>query len=202
MDAKEIERRISRVKDEIQKEVTDRLPRKVGVVAANHFKQNFRDGGFTDGGVKQWKRTKRQDGNTKDAKYSPLTSRRNHLMRSIESEPSPGQVTISNPVPYAAVHNEGSTINTHPTITKKMRRMAWAKVYALSGVKGKGKHPKDLPSGAKMWKALALTKKTKLNITARIPRRQFIGDSRELTAKINKMLDESLEKIKELVSRT
>ena len=35
MDAKEIERRISRVKDEIQKEVTDRLPRKVGVVAAN-----------------------------------------------------------------------------------------------------------------------------------------------------------------------
>jgi hypothetical protein len=53
-----------------------------------------------------------------------------------------------------------------------------------------------------MWKALALTKKTKLNITARIPRRQFIGDSRELTAKINKMLDESIEKIKELVSRT
>lgn len=48
MDAKEIERRISRVKDEIQKEVTDRLPRKVGVVAANLFKQNFRDGGFTD----------------------------------------------------------------------------------------------------------------------------------------------------------
>ena len=35
MDAKEIERRISRVKDEIQKEVTDRLPRKVGVVASN-----------------------------------------------------------------------------------------------------------------------------------------------------------------------
>lgn len=202
MDAKEIERRISRVKDEIQKEVTDRLPRKVGVVAANHFKQNFRDGGFTDGGVKQWKRTKRQDGNTTDAKYSPLTSRRNHLMRSIQSETSPGQVTISNPVPYAAVHNEGGTINTHPTITKRMRRMAWAKVYALSGVKGKGKLPKDLPSGAKMWKALALTKKTKLNITARIPRRQFIGDSRELTAKINKMLGESIEKIKELVSRT
>ena len=190
MDAKEIERRISRVKDEIQKEVTDRLPRKVGVVAANHFKQNFR------------KRTKRQDGNTTDAKYSPLTSRRNYLMRSIQSETSPGQVTISNPVPYAAVHNEGGTINTHPTITKRMRRMAWAKVYALSGVKGKGKLPKDLPSGAKMWKALALTKKTKLNITARIPRRQFIGDSRELTAKINNMLDESLEKIKELVSRT
>ena len=142
MDAKEIERRISRVKDEIQKEVTDRLPRKVGVVAANHFKQNFRDGGFTDGGVKQWKRTKRQDGNTTDAKYSPLTSRRNHLMRSIQSETSPGQVTISNPVPYAAVHNEGGTINTHPTITKRMRRMAWAKVYALSGVKGKGKLPK------------------------------------------------------------
>ena len=45
MDAKEIERRISRVKDEIQKEVTDRLPRKVGVVASRMEE-------FTNGNVR------------------------------------------------------------------------------------------------------------------------------------------------------
>ena len=45
MDAENIEKIVKRAKDDIMKEVSDRLPRKVGVVAVNHFKQNFRDGG-------------------------------------------------------------------------------------------------------------------------------------------------------------
>lgn len=72
-----------KAKDDIIKEVNDRLPRKVGVVAVNHFKQNFRDGGWLDNGLHPWKRTRRQDSNSRDAKYGPLTSRRNHMMRSI-----------------------------------------------------------------------------------------------------------------------
>lgn len=57
MDAKEIQKRIVRLKDDIEREVRDRLPRKVGIVAVNHFKQHFREGGFVDEGVKPWKRT-------------------------------------------------------------------------------------------------------------------------------------------------
>ena len=74
--------------------------------------------------------------------------------------------------------------------------MAWAKVYALAGVKGKGKLPKELPEEARKWRALALTKKTKLNITAKIPRRQFIGDSKELRVKINQIVINKLNEIK------
>lgn len=37
------------------REVNDRLPRKVGVIAVNHFKQNFRDGGWLDDGLHPWK---------------------------------------------------------------------------------------------------------------------------------------------------
>lgn len=196
MTPKEIEKRIIRAKEDIQKEVTDRLPRKVGVVAVNHFKQNFRDGGWLDGGLHPWKRTRRQDGNTPDAKYGPLTSRRDHLMRSIQARTAPGEVSIENPVPYAAIHNEGGDITSQPTITDKMRKYAWRMVYSLAGVKGKGKLPKELPAEAEKWKGLALTKKSRLTVHAHIPQRQFMGDSAELRTKINKIINESIKQIK------
>ena len=99
MDAKNIEKLVEKAKDDIMREVNDRLPRKVGVIAVNHFKQNFRDGGWLDDGLHPWKRALRQKQGGPDAKYGPLTSRRNHLMSSIQSKPGVGEVTIENPVP-------------------------------------------------------------------------------------------------------
>lgn len=197
MDAKNIEKLVQKAKDDILKEVNDRLPRKVGVVAVNHFKQNFRDGGWLDNGLHPWKRTKRQASRSPDAKYGPLTSSRNHLMRSIQSSAGLGTVTIENPVPYAAIHNDGGDITTHPTITERMRKYAWRMVYSLAGVKGKGKLPKELPEDAGKWKGLALTKKTHLTIHAHIPQRQFMGDSAELRTKVNKIIQDSIQKIKD-----
>lgn len=94
MDAREIERRITAAKEMIQREVYDRLPRKVGIVAVNHFKNNFRRGGWLDDGFTPWPRTKRQDGEGTDAEFSPLTSRRNHLMNSLQARTEPGAVII------------------------------------------------------------------------------------------------------------
>lgn len=197
MDAKNIQKLVERIKDDVEKEVYDRLPRKVGVIAVNHFKQNFRDGGWLDNGLHPWKRTKRQEGKGTDAKYGPLTSRRNHLMRSIQASTSPGQVTIENPVPYAAIHNEGGDITTHPTVTDRMRKYAWHMVYSIAGIKGKGKLPEELPKEAKKWKGLALTKKSSTTVHARIPKRQFMGDSAELRVKVNNLINESIKKIKD-----
>ena len=81
------------------------------------------------------------------------------------------------------------------TVTPKMRRMAWRKCYALAGVKGKGKLPKNLPTEAAKWRAIALTKKTRLHVRANIPKRQFIGESRELSEKINHIITESINRI-------
>lgn len=200
MDATNITRLAEHIRKEVEREVNDRLPRKVGITAVNHFRQNFRDEGFRDGGLKPWKKTLRQQGGGTDAKYGALTSRRNHLMNSLQYRAAPGQVTIENPVPYAAIHNEGGTLNTHPRVTAKMRKFAWAMAYRTAGVRGKGKLPKDLPYEAKKWRALALTKKSTLNITAHIPQRQFMGESKELSEKVNKMVMESIEKIKNGVS--
>ena len=88
MDAKNIQFLVEKAKNDILQEVND-------------FRQNFRDAGFRDGGIRPWQRTRRQDSNSPDAKYTLLTSRRDHLMRSIEFQTEPGQVLISGPVPYA-----------------------------------------------------------------------------------------------------
>ncbi len=183
MDAKDIERLVRKAKDDIVKEVNDRLPRKVGVVAVNHFRQNFRDGGWLDNGLHPWKRTRRQDGNSPDSGYGPLTSRRGHLMRSIQSTAGPGTVTVENPVPYAHVHNDGAKI----PVTRKMKKYAWFKFYSLAGFR-KGQKKDKIPPEAEKWKGLALTKKTALAI----PQRRFMGDSAELRAKISKTIQDSL----------
>ena len=196
MDAKNLQILVQKAKDDILKEVNDRLPRKVGIIAVNHFKQNFRDSGWLDDGLHPWKRTKRQDSNSPDAKYGPLTSRRDHLMRSIQASTAPGEVTIEDPVPYAAIHNDGGDITSHPTVTKKMRKYAWHMVYSLAGIKGKGKLPQKLPAEAEKWKGLALTKKPKITVHAHIPQRQFMGDSYELRIKINSLINQSIQKIK------
>jgi phage gpG-like protein len=201
MDANDIEKLVKKAKDDILREVNDRLPREVGVIAVNHFRQNFRDGGWLDNGLHPWKRTRRQDSGGPDAKYGPLTSRRNHLMRSIQAETAPGQVTISDPVPYAAVHNDGGDITTHPTVTTKMRKFAWYMVYSIAGIRGKGKLPKELPAEAGKWKGLALTKKSRITVHAHIPQRQFMGDSAELRIKVSDRIRKALGRIAERISR-
>ena len=192
MDANDIEKLVKKAKDDILKEVNDRLPRKVGVIAVNHFKQNFRDGGWLDNGLHPWKRTRRQEGTGTNASRGPLLSGREHLKRSIQAETSPGQVSIENPVPYAHVHNDGAKI----PVTKKMKKYAWFKFYSLSGFK-KGQKKDNVPPEAEGWKRLALTKKTSLTI----PKRQFMGDSAELRVKVNKAIQDSLNYIAEKLQK-
>ena len=193
MDAKQIANIIARAPKQVEAAMRDEIPRKAAVVAKNHFMHNFDESGFVDDGLHAWKKTRRQEAGSP---YKPLTSERNHLMNSVDAVPAPGQVTVVNPVPYARIHNEGGTIHSQPTVTPEMRKMAWAKAYSIAGVSKGGKLPKDLPEEARKWRALALTKKEKLNIKIKMPRRQFIGDSKELRVKINQIIINKLNEIK------
>ncbi len=49
MERKKLLQLIEYLKKEIDKEINDRLPRKVGVLARNFFTQNFKDAGWRDG---------------------------------------------------------------------------------------------------------------------------------------------------------
>lgn len=200
-DPKKLARMITHLQKQIQREVQDRLPRKVGVIAVNHFKENFRESGFVNNGLTPWQKSQRElrGGKSAQARYKTLTSGRNHLMSSIEFSASPSEVVISNPVPYAAIHNEGGTIKASPRITPQMRKFAWRQVYELAGPSG-AKKPDQLPEEAQMWRGLALTKKTHLNLKIKMPKRQFIGESQELTEKVNNEIVKTLNKIKNGIS--
>lgn len=165
------------------------LPIKIGRLAKDHFQDNFRRQGFVDGGLQTWPKTKRQlaGGDSAASQQGALLSGRNRLFGAISYTPGDGRVLVFNRLIYAPIHNWGGVVS--PTVTAAMRGHAW-KMYYKSGGGQKGKAD---PAQATKWKALALTKKEKLRI--RIPQRQFIGPSRELTQKINETIEKELKKV-------
>ena len=176
---------------EIRDAIHRRLPVKIGRMATDHFQENFRRGGYVDGGLHPWPVTRRQQSGGKSAssQYGPLLSARKNLYGSIRYVPGDAQVVVGTSVPYAAVHNQGATITTHPRVTPKMRKFAWRQFFAAGGKNA----PAD--SGAGFWKGLALTKKDKLTVTAKIPQRKFLGPSQELSQKVNQTVENEIKNI-------
>ena len=111
------------------------LPVKAGRMAKDHFSENFKKGGFVDGGLHPWKPSKRI-GKAKGAagQYKTLLSGRNHLYSSIKYTPG-----------NAKVHNEG-----------------------LRAGRGKG---------------------------FKMPKRQFMGESKELNRKVLRLIEDEIKKI-------
>lgn len=200
MDEKNFIHQLEKHQSEINQLIHRRLPVLIGRMAKDHFQNNFRLHGFLNNGLKRWPETRRQQSGGKSvaSQYGPLLSRRNHLFASIKYTPGDACVTIANDLLYAPIHNWGGS--THPSVTNKMRRFAWAMFYKETGIKRakSGKTKKRMAaatenSRASRWKALALTKKTKLN--TRIPQRQFIGDSRELSDKVQQKIITEIDNI-------
>lgn len=108
---KELERHITAIRKQLELELNDSLPRKVGVIAKQLFSENFHRSGFVDVGLRPWQKSKRELAGDKGAsvRYKTLTSSRNHLMRSTQYKPIKRVVVIENPVPYTSTHNESCT---------------------------------------------------------------------------------------------
>ena len=201
---KDFAKLIEQKRNELDKMMRRKMPVIAGRMAKDHFQENFRQGGFVNGGLNPWPQAKRLSSGGTDAasNYGTLLSSRNHLFSSIKYIPSDYRVKVSNELVYAPIHNWGGTVSV--TVTDRMRRFAWAKFYKASGHKRKantgqkkgtkrhGKQTKDNPQ-ASFWKGLALTKKKKLNI--HIPQRQFLGESKELTDKINERIEKEIRTI-------
>lgn len=186
MDIQEFNRQLRQKAAQLNELMRRKMPVLAGNIAKRHIEEDFRKGGFTGGGFHQWQETRRQRSGRSDAasRYGPLLSGRNRLSRSINFRPGDRKVTVYTNVPYAPVHNDGGT--THPNITPKMRRYAWARHYKEAG--------KDKQADT-LWKRLALTKKKQLTI--RIPKRQFMPDSgsTELGKKIRAKLEQEVKTI-------
>lgn len=186
---------------EIDDYTRNRLPKIAGALAKSHFQDGFRQGGFIDSSLQKWTPARRQSDSSGGAaaRYGPLLSSRQRLYKSIAFAPGAGRVRIYTPLPYAAIHNEGGTLS--PSVTAKMRKFAWAKYYEALGYRkdadGNRTRKKRIPQGAEaraeVWKRLALTRKTKLQI--KIPQRKFLGPSATLTKDIDAKIVEDIKKI-------
>ncbi len=185
MDANSFAARMEAANKAIDDFVRRTGPVAIGNLAVEHFKDNFRKGGFVDRSLEKWQPAKRQGVLGGAAgQYGPLLSSKPTLYESITLRPGIARVTITTPVKYAPIHNEGGTVS----VTPKMRKFAWYKYYSNGG--GQSKDTAD-PAEAAAWKRLALTKKKKLQI----PQRKFIGDSEVLTKKIKDKITAEITKI-------
>lgn len=143
MNVNDAVRELRRKEKEIKKAFSRTLPRRIGAKAVNLVNRNFREGGFYDGGLHPWKRTRRQDSAKGAAgEYGPLLSRRNRLSRSSEYEAEPYKVTIVNPVEYAGIHNYGGT---HDHTSESDRQDAEDGMEDV--FQGSGHHQKDGEKG-------------------------------------------------------
>lgn len=165
-----------------------KLPRYIGKLAVDFFQDNFRRGGWQDGGLKRWQPPKRfnEKGNAA-AQYGPLLSRQNELMNSIDYRIEGNRIIISTDKVYAKIHNEGGPVNINIPITSQMRRFAWAKMYEA---KRQGNE-----TNASKWKALALTKKDSVHVHFIMPQRQFMGNSSDLRKAIETTIQQHLKNI-------
>lgn len=201
MDIKDFSASLKAKQKELDTLMRRKLPVKVGRMAKDHYQDNFRKGGFVYGGLQRWPVTKRQQSGSKSAAagYGPLLSRRNHLFSSVKYTPGDYRVRVANDVKYAPLHNWGG--ETHPTVTPRMRKFAWAMYYKAVGIRKKAAKGKrkgktrqgELPPEAGMWKGLALTRKKKLKV--KIPQRQFIGESTELNKQIRQTVETEIRNI-------
>lgn len=142
-----------------------RLPKLVGQEVIGFAKDNFKKGGFQDGGhIRRWNRRRHQGG----GKQRAVLVKGGHLKRSIRILRQGKQsVTVGSNLPYAGIHNEGGKIEQ--TITPKQRAFFWAKFEETDN---------------DMWKRMALSKKLKI----RIPRRQFLGNSTDLQKRLARLV--------------
>lgn len=164
------------------------LPRHIGKIAVDHYRDNFELGGYMDESLKPWKPARRM-GQTDNAAggYGTLLSSRKELYNSIRFTASDYRVVVSSGKVYSRIHNEGGVINQTIAITPKMRRFAWAKYYEENPT-GEG------DTGGK-WKGLALTKKTSITRSITMPKRQFMGKSAQLRLLIQARAKNDLKKI-------
>jgi len=190
MDFNEFKKKMNTRSRELSEYYHRTLPVKAGAKVKSIVQENFRLGGFQGETLEKWPATKRQSGSGTDAKRGPLLSSRKVLYSGTDYRAGDAEVTIYNTVIYAGIHNDGGT--THPRVTPKMRRYAWARYYAAGGGRGGGKSRQKANenSDAEFWKGLALTKKECLSV--RIPQRRFIGPSAKINKELRKVIERDL----------
>jgi len=154
------------------------MPAKMGNIAVRHFKDSFRKKGFVDKGIAKWKQTKQSN------HRGSLMFRSGALMRSIRRTKTTANSAViqagGSHVPYAEIHNEGGTIK-HPGGT------------AYFAQDGKAIFVSNDTASSYEYKYNRKMKRTKPHPIP-IPKRQYMGRSYVLNARIKRMIKKEITK--------
>ncbi len=180
MPAPDVEKMIRDNLEDLKKLYLRTLPVKVGRAVQSSVRENFRKGRFYSD--QAWQTPLRTSLGFRGAagQYGPLLSGTNHLMMNTDYEPLPGRVIIRNTEVYAATHNDGEEIG----VTERMKRFFWAK-----HLEHKERMGVEAPE-TEFWKRMALKKP---GSRIKIPRRHFLGPSKEVDAIVKDVVDKELQ---------
>lgn len=150
------------------------LPRIVGNIAVNFYKDRFSRQGWQDERFEPWTKRKRED-----RRARAILVKTGRLRRSIRIvSQTHNSVTVGTSVPYAQIHNEGGTIKANQSVKSHTRK----------GHKRK-KDEKLITVKSHPVKAHSRT------ISTTIPKRQFMGASALLIRRIVMQVNKGLAKI-------
>lgn len=153
----------------------EQLPRAAGRIIVNFAKDRFKQEAWHDEGRERWPARRKRDKVDRRYKRNPrgLLVASGRLRRSIQvNRMSRQYVTVGTDVPYAAIHNDGGTID-HPGGTAYVVREGRAIWISNRRAQGKN-YPRTKPH----------------QIT--IPRRRFLGKSKLLEKRIVMMIEKKL----------
>lgn len=140
------------------------------VTGINFFKGSFENQGWTDGSFTAWQQRKTgADGRS-------ILVQSHNLLNSLRVlESSPLRIVFGTSEPYAAIHNNGGTIQIR--VTQKAKKFFW---YMFKATR------------QNYWKWMALTKKE--HLTIHMPQRKFIGESQTLMQQLDTWIINEIKK--------
>ncbi|MDU1892745.1 MAG: hypothetical protein E6767_18855 [Dysgonomonas sp.] len=177
------------------KKILQQRPRMVAIESQKFFKDCFQKGGFTDEAFLSWKERLSPLGGKKVLIGKDNTM---NLMQSIRVlEEGEERVRVGTDLVYAETHNEGAQI----TVTDKMKKFWWAMYYEFAGKVRRTQNGRISQSRANLivnakaeyCKNMALMK---VGSKVKIPKRQFIGESKTLMKQFEEWWEGEMDKLK------
>lgn len=159
------------------KRFNQQWPRLVGGLAVSHFKQSFKDQGFTDVSLDKWEPRKR-DNTSRRGRRSVLI-KTGKLRRSVRIvRTGPGRVIVGTNLPYSQIHNEGGPVKATQKVPLHTRR----------------RHSRT-QRGRRVTVREHEVSAHSRQMDFTMPKRQFIGRSLRLNRKIQKGIVKQLSKV-------
>ncbi|HRY33411.1 MAG TPA: phage virion morphogenesis protein [Bacteroidales bacterium] len=172
---------------EVRKLYARVLPIKIASEAEQHFKNSFRNQGFTDSQLKPWKRTKSGKRSTFNRSVGVLIQSGNlkRSIRTVQKRDGVIVITAGNQhVPYAKIHNEGGRITRTVTVRQHKRRIVTTSRIRSTSLATR----RTTARKQRVVTGFCTVRSHARKMNTAIPKRQFMGESRMLNDTINRVI--------------